>query len=271
MSTHTTNFSPNRIGAMVRRYWYLLRSSWPRILDLIYWPMLQMLMWGFLQKYLSQSGGSHFAQAGGVLIGALLLWDILFRGQLGFSYSFLEELYSRNLGNLMMSPLRPVELVVTLMIVSIIRLAIGAIPVSLAAIWFFDFNVWSLGLALAIFFGNLILTSWSIGIFVNGLLLRNGLGAEGLVWTFMFLLLPLTCVYYPVAVLPHWLQYVAWSLPPTYVFEGMRALLTDHVLRGDLMMQAFAFNIVLFAIASFAFVRLLESARVHGKLMQSSE
>jgi ABC-2 type transport system permease protein len=143
--------------------------------------------------------------------------------------------------------------------------------VSLAAIWFFNFNLWGLGLALAIFFGNLILTSWSIGIFVNGLLLRNGLGAEGLVWTFMFLLLPLTCVYYPVAVLPGWLQYVAWSLPPTYVFEGMRALLTDHVLRGDLMWQAFAFNIVLFAVASFAFVRLLESARVHGKLMQSSE
>src|SRR4029078_1767548 len=91
----TAAFSPNRVGAMVRRYWYLLRSSWPRILDLIYWPMLQMLMWGFLQKYIAQSGGSHFAQAGGILIGALLLWDILFRGQLGFSFSFVEELYSR--------------------------------------------------------------------------------------------------------------------------------------------------------------------------------
>ena len=271
MPASTTSFSLNRVGAMVRRYWYLLRSSWPRIVDLIYWPMLQMLMWGFLQKYLAQSGGSHFAKAGGVLIGALLLWDILFRGQLGFSYSFLEELYSRNLGNLMMSPLRPAELVVTLMIVSLIRLAIGAIPVSLAAIWFFDFNLWALGLALAIFFVNLILTSWSLGIFINGLLLRNGLGAEGLVWTFMFLLLPLTCVYYPVAVLPPWLQHVAWALPPTYVFEGMRALVTDHVLRGDLMLQAFAFNIVLFAVASFAFVRLLESARIQGKLMQSSE
>ena len=264
-------FSFNRIGAMVRRYWYLLRSSWPRILDLIYWPMLQMLMWGFLQKYIAQSGGSFFAQAGGVLIGALLLWDILFRGQLGFSYSFLEELYSRNLGNLMMSPLRPVELVVTLMIVSLLRLAIGVIPVSLAAIWFFDFNLWGLGLALAIFFVNLILTSWSLGIFINGLLLRNGLGAEGLVWTFMFVMLPLCCVYYPVAVLPPWLQHVAWALPPTYVFEGMRALVTDHVLRVDLMAQAFAFNIVLFAIASFAFVRLLESARANGKLIQSTE
>jgi ABC-2 type transport system permease protein len=265
------SFSPNRVGAMVRRYWYLLRSSWPRIVDLIYWPMLQMLMWGFLQKYIAQSGGSYFAKAGGILIGALLLWDILFRGQLGFSYSFLEELYSRNLGNLMMSPLRPFELVVTLMLVSLIRLSIGVIPVSLAAIWFFDFNLWALGLALAIFLVNQIKTCWSLGIFINGQMLRKGLGSEGQVWTFMFVLLPLTCVYYPVAVLPGWLQYIAWSLPPTYVFEGMRALMADHVLRGDLMWQAFAFNIVLFAIASFAFVRLLESARVHGKLMHSTE
>jgi ABC-2 type transport system permease protein len=263
-------FSPDRVAAMVWRYWYLLRSSWPRVLDLVYWPMLQMLMWGFLQSYVAQSGG-FFARAGGVLIGAVLLWDILFRGQLGFSFSFLEEMYARNLGNLMMSPLRPVELLASLILVSLFRLALGTIPVTLVAIWFFGFNLWALGLALAIFFVNLILTSWSIGIFVNGLLLRNGLGAEGLVWTFMFLLLPLACVYYPVSVLPHWLQYVAWALPPTYVFEGMRALITDHVFRGDLMLEAFAINVLLFAAASWAFLWLLESARAHGKLIQSSE
>ena len=85
-------FSVNRVAAMVRRYWYLLRSSWPRVLDLIYWPTVQMLMWGFLQLYVSQNGGL-FARAGGVFIGAVLLWDILFRGQLGFSISFLEEMY----------------------------------------------------------------------------------------------------------------------------------------------------------------------------------
>src|SRR4051794_35232971 len=124
MPPDTASLSVNRIAAMVRRYWYLLRSSWPRILDLIYWPMLQMLMWGFLQSYVAQSGGV-LARAGGVLIGAVLLWDILFRGQLGFSFSFLEELYARNLGNLMMSPLRPVELVFSLMVVSLIRLTIG--------------------------------------------------------------------------------------------------------------------------------------------------
>jgi ABC-2 type transport system permease protein len=263
-------FSSNRVGAMVRRYWYLLASSWPRILDLIYWPTVQMLMWGFLQMYVAQKAG-FFAQAGGVFIGAVLLWDILFRGQLGFSISFLEEMYARNLGNLMMSPLRPVEFIAALMIMSIVRLLIGMIPVSFLAIVFFGFNLWSFGLALAAFFANLILTSWSIGIFVAGLLLRNGMGAESLAWTIMFLFLPLTCVYYPVSVLPEPLQYVAWSLPPTYVFEGMRALVIDHVFRADLMTEALAFNIVLFAAASLAFFKLLQSARDQGTLLQGGE
>jgi ABC-2 type transport system permease protein len=263
-------FSLSRVAAMVRRYWYLLRSSWPRILDLIYWPTVQMLMWGFLQIYVAQNAG-FFARAGGVFIGAVLLWDILFRGQLGFSISFLEEMWSRNLANIMMSPLRPVEFISALMIMSVVRLSIGMVPVSLLAIAFFGFNLWTLGLALVAFFANLMLTSWSIGIFVAGLLLRNGMGAESLAWTIMFLFLPLTCVYYPVAVLPVWLQYVAWSLPPTYVFEGMRALVIGHVFRADLMIEALAFNVVLFAAASFAFLTLLRSARVHGTLLQASE
>ena len=110
------------------------------------------------------------------------------------------------------------------MIMSIVRLAIGMVPVTFLAIAFFGFNVYSLGFALAAFFLNLILTSWAVGIVVSGVLLRNGMGAESLAWTLMFVLMPLTCVYYPVSVLPDWLQVIAWALPPTYVFEGMRAL-----------------------------------------------
>jgi ABC-2 type transport system permease protein len=255
---------------MVMRYWYLLMSSWPRLLELIYWPALQIITWGFLQSFISQNAG-FFARAGGTLIGAVILWDILFRGQLGFSISFLEEMWARNLGNLMMSPLKPIEFLISLMIMSLIRLAIGVIPMTLLALIFFGFNFYSIGLPLIAFFCNLIFTSWSIGIFVSGLVLRNGLGAESIVWTLMFGILPLACIYYPVTVLPHWLQYAAWSLPPTYVFEGMRALLTDHVFRADLMIEAFAINVVLF-IASFAvFLALLRSARRHGSLLQGGE
>jgi len=260
--------APHRIAAMVLRYWYLLISSWPRLLELIYWPALQIITWGFLQSFISQNAG-FFARAGGTLIGAVILWDILFRGQLGFSISFLEEMWARNLGNLMMSPLKPIEFLISLMIMSVIRLAIGVIPMTLLALFFFNFNFYGIGLPLIVFFCNLIFTSWSIGIFVSGLVLRNGLGAESIVWTMMFGIMPLACIYYPVTVLPHWLQYVAWALPPTYVFEGMRW--TDQVFRADLMIEAFAINVVLL-IASFAiFLALLRSARRHGSLIQSGE
>src|SRR6266481_2216811 len=259
-----------RIAAMIERYWYLLRSSWPRLLELVYFPVVQMLMWGFLQLYLSQNAG-FFARAGGTFIGAVLLWDILFRGQLGFSVSFLEEMWSRNLANLMISPLKPIEFVLAMMAMSIVRLSIGMVPVSLLAIGFFGFNLYGMGLALAAFFLNLILTSWAVGIVVSGIIIRNGLGAENLAWTIMFLLMPLTCVYYPVAVLPHWLQLVAWSLPPTYVFEGMRALLIDHVFRTDLMVSALAINALLLVASFAAFLALLRSARRHGSLLGGGE
>jgi ABC-2 type transport system permease protein len=262
--------SPQRIGAMMLRYWYLLRSSWPRLLDLVYWPTVQMVTWGFLQYYITSNAG-FFARAGGTFIGAVLLWDILFRGQLGFSISFLEEMWSRNLANLMMSPLRPFEFIAALMVMSVVRLAIGAVPVTFLAIAFFGFNLYGLGFALVAFFFNLMLTGWAIGIFVSGLILRNGMGAENLAWSIMFLFMPLTCVYYPVTTLPVWLQPVAWALPPTYVFEGMRALLIDRVFRPDLMIDALALNAVLFAGGVFAFLKLLQSARRQGSLIQTGE
>jgi ABC-2 type transport system permease protein len=263
-------FAPHRVAAMVLRYLYLLRSSWPRLLELMYWPAVQLFVWGFLQLYITQNAG-FFARAGGVFIGAVMMWDILFRGQLGFSISFLEEMWARNLGNLMISPLRPIEFVCALMIMSIVRLAIGMVPVSLLAIAFFGFNIYGLGLALAAFFVNLILTSWAVGIVVSGLVLRNGLGAESLAWTLMFLIMPVICVYYPVTVLPTWLQWIAWALPPTYVFEGMRSLIQDQVFRPDLMIEALALNALYFAAAVAVFLALLNSARRVGSLLQSGE
>jgi ABC-2 type transport system permease protein len=264
-------YSPRRVGAMILRYWYLLRSSWPRFIDLVYWPTVQMITWGFLQFYIMQNAGGLFVRAGGTFIGAVLLWDILFRGQLGFSISFMEEMWARNIGNLMMSPLRPFEFISALMVMSIVRLSVGVIPVTVLAIAFFGFNLYGLGLALVAFFINLMLTSWAVGIFVTGLVLRNGLGAENLAWSIMFLFMPLTCVYYPVTTLPVWLQPVAWLLPPTYVFEGMRALLIEKVFRPGLMIDALALNAVFFAGGLFAFVKLLQSARRHGSLIQSGE
>jgi ABC-2 type transport system permease protein len=262
--------SLRRIGAMVRRYVYLLRSSGIRLVELIYWPFLQMLTWGFLQKYLA-STSSPLAQGAGVLIGSVLLWDILFRSKIGFSTTFIEEMWSRNLGNLLTSPLRPLELVAALSVWSIIRLAVSMIPVAVAAYLFFGFNLLDLGLALAAFFAVLVLTSWSLGLLSAGVILRYGLGAEELAWSLAFILLPLSCVYYPVSVLPSWLQPVALALPPTHVFEGMRSILLHGVFDASELWWALGLNAVYLVVGYGAFSWFLQSARVNGSLLQLGE
>ncbi len=222
MSTPAAD-SLGRVGAMILRYTYLLRSSWPRLLEMIYWPAVQMLTWGFLQTYLVQAQGGipkSAAIAAGALIGGVLLWDILLRGQQGFSFSFLEEMWSRNMPNLLISPLRPAEFVLALMVMSLLRLGIGIVPVTLMAIAFFGFNLWALGIAFAAFFVVLIFFAWSVGLLVSGILLRYGLGAENLVWSLMFVIQPLGCVYYPVAALPGWLQPFCWALAADLCFRG---------------------------------------------------
>jgi len=259
-----------RIGAMTLRYCYLLRSSWPRLLELIYWPAMQMLVWGFLQLYLSENQSS-LAMISGTFVGAVLLWDVLFRGQLGFSISFMEEIWSRNIANLMMSPLRPVELAASLMLISVVRLLIGMVPVSLFAFALFGFNIYSLGFALIAFFINLVLMAWAIGLAVCGLVLRFGMGAESLAWSLVILLLPLCCVYYPVWILPEWLQTISWSLSPTYVFEGLRAVMIDHVFRVDMMVKAALLNVVYLTLGLSTFVLLLRNARKRGALIAIGE
>lgn len=262
--------SPRRIFAMVRRHWYLLSGSWTRVAELIYWPTVQMIMWGFLTQFLAGKT-SYVAQAFGVLLAGVILWDTLFRVQLGVAISFLEEMWSRNLGNLFVSPLRPSEFAASVLLMGLIRTLIGVVPVTLMAWWFFGFSVYHMGLALAAFFTSLTLFGWALGIAVCGLIMRHGLGAESVAWGSMFLVLPVAAVYYPVAVLPEWLQAVAWALPPAYVFEGMRAVLIDGVVRTDLMLGAFALNALYLVLGVAAFMGWFEAARRRGLLLGQGE
>jgi ABC-2 type transport system permease protein len=262
--------SIRRIRAMVRRYAVLILGSVPRMIELMYWPLVQMLLWGFLQTHLAAST-SLFSNAAGLLIGSVLLWDILLRGQFGFSLSFLEEMWSRNLGNILMSPLRPNEYIASLMVISFIRLGISLLPVVGLAYLFFGFNLFSLGLPLAAFFANLVFSGWTIGLVANGVIVRYGLGAESFTWVAVFFFLPLCCVYYPLSTLPAWLQPVSEALPPTHVFEGLRALVINQEFRAGLMVKAFALNIFYFSGAYLIFRYFLWQARVKGSLMQLGE
>ena len=259
-----------RIGAMVLRHVYLLRTSWPRIFELMYWPTIQMILWGFMTEFLL-SHSSYIARATGVLISAVLLWDVLFRGQLGLSLSFLEEVWSRNLANLAVSPLRPIEFLASLMTMSLIRTLIGIVPAALLAIVFYQASVFDLGLPLLAFFVNLLVMGWAIGMMVCALILRVGLGAESTAWLAIFLIAPVSAIYYPVSVLPEWLQVVSWSLPTAPVFEGMRAILLDGQVRLDLLLHAAALNVAYLGLGAGLFLYSFHVARVRGLLLQVGE
>jgi ABC-2 type transport system permease protein len=264
-----------RIGAMMLRHVYLMHSSWLRVFDLMYWPLLQMVMWGFINTFLAAQS-SWVLRAGGLLIGAVLLWDILVRGQFGMTLSLLEELWSRNFANLFVAPLRPVEYGISLMGLSVIRSLISVLPSALLAIPLFHYSIFAMGLPLLAFYAVLMMTGWAAGLLICSMLIcsmliRFGLAAESFAWASVFLLAPICGVYYPVATLPAWLQHVAWLLPPTYVFEGMRSVMLAHVFRADLIIQAVALNIVYIAVGLVAFLLAFRQARERGQLLQTGE
>lgn len=276
MSNHTVEqvggigFSPRRVGAMVLRYVYLLRGSWPRVIELAYWPTVQMILWGFITVFF-QSHSSWVVQAFGVLISGVLLWDVLFRSELGVGISFLEEMWSRNLGHIFVSPLRPYEFIVALLAMSLIRTLIGTLPAALLAIPLYDYSIFEMGLPLIAFFFNLIVLGWSVGLCVCGILLRWGLGAESFAWLAIFALAPISAIYYPVSILPDWLQAVAFALPAAHVFEGMRAVLFDSTFPLAHFWSAVGLNLLYLGLASWVFLLAFRSARRRGLILQVGE
>lgn len=255
---------------MALRHYYLIRGSWPRIVELIYWPTLQMALWGFITLFF-QNHSSWVAQATGILISAVLLWDVMFRGQISLFLSFLEEIWSRNLGHLFVTPLRTGELILALLFVSLIRTFIGVGGAALLAILFFDVSVFDLGLPLASFFVNLIIMGWSLGLIVSAMVLRFGQGAESLGWAAIFLVQPISGVYYPISVLPQWLQPLATLMPSTHIFDGMRTILIDGVFRIDLLINASALNVLFVSISIAIFYSILKHAKINGQLLQLGE
>ena len=262
--------SGQRIAALALRYLYLLRGSWIRVVELAYWPTVQMVLWGFISLYLAKNS-DLLSQATGLLLAGVLLWDVLFRSQLGLSVVFFEELHARNLGQLLISPLQPVELILALITVSLARTLIGVGFATVLAIPFYGFNLLSLGLPLLGFFLNLLFMGWAIGLMVAALVLRYGMGAESIAWAAIFALAPLCGIYYPVAILPSWLQPLAWMLPASHVFEGMRTVLLQQTIPVAHLLTALLLNLGYLSLGVVIFLRTIEAARMRGSLLQSAE
>ena len=262
--------SLRRIRAICRRHAYLLLRSWPRLISMAYYPTVTMILWAFVTLYLAPTN-SFLKSAPGFFIGAVLLWDVLFRGQLGVSLTFVEEIYSRNLGNLFVSPLRLHELVLGQLALSVLRTLIGVGGACLFAWLLFRYSIFSMGLPLVAFFTGLLVFGWAIGLAVSAMLLRYGLGAEELAWAAIFLIAPVSGVYYPIGVLPAPMQAIADAIPAAHVFEGMRDVLLRGVFDVTLLYRALALDALYLALGVALFAAAVRGARRRGTLLQMGE
>ena len=265
------SLSLRRIWGLMYRHLALYRRSWPRLLELTYWPTLQMCIWGFTSSFIASRMGVGGQLAAGLLLGGVLLWEVALRSQMGAAISFLEEIWSRNLGHVFVSPLRPWELVAALIAMSAIRMVIGVLPAVLLAWGLYAFNLFALGPVLILFTINLMMMGWWIALGVISLILRHGAGAEALAWSVLFGITPFAAVFYPVSVLPAVLQPVALALPAAHVFEGMRAALDTGVVRWDHLGWAVALNLAWAAAAVLLFARQFRVARERGALLSIGE
>ena len=153
----------HRIIALIARHLYLYRRSLPRIMEIFYWPFLDLVIWGFITLYLAR----YQSQIPGFVtffLGALILWDMLFRSQQGITVSFLEELWARNLMNLFASPLKPGEFLAATMAMSIMKVTVVSIVMGVCALVFYSYNVFTIGVWLIPFVLNLVITGWVIGV-----------------------------------------------------------------------------------------------------------
>lgn len=250
---------------MSLRYAYLYKRSLPRLFEIVFWPVMDLLVWGFLTSYLVQS--DHNAPAFiTFLIGAMIFWDIMYRSQQGVTLPFLEDMWGRSILNVFISPIRPDELLAATVVVAVVKIAITATFLSALAYSFYAFDITAMGAYLVPFFLNLLVTGWAVGLVTTALIIRWGQAAEALAWGVPFLLQPFSAVFYPVSVLPSWLQPVSLAMPTTHVFEGMREVMATDVLSWHHLGWALSLNALWLALAALFFRYMLNKAREKGLL-----
>ena len=262
--------NPSTILALVTRYVLLYTRNPVRLVELFFWPVVQLLVWGFVTSYLQSQGTGSFPKIITFLIGGIILWDALFRSQQGVAISFLEDVWTRNLLNVFAAPVRMTEYLAATCCVGVLRVLVTSLVMALIAWAGYSFNLLQFDLSLIVFYANLMLFGWTLGILVTALILRYGHGAESLAWAIPFMIQPVAAVFYPVSALPAWLQPVAHSLPPAYVFEGMRGVLVTGRADWSPLLIAFLLNLLYLVIAGLVFTRTLRVAKRDGLLVKVS-
>ncbi|MCA1963145.1 MAG: ABC transporter permease [Prosthecobacter sp.] len=254
------------ISALVLRYLFLYTRTPMRMVELIFWPVVDLVVWGNVTVFIQKNSSAEFGSFVLFFLGGMILWDIMFRAQQGVAISFLEDVWTRNLLNVFVAPVRTTEYVGATFVVGFLRIVVTAIVLSLISWVGYTFNVFSLGWWLIPFFANLMLFGWSLGMISTALILRWGQAAESLAWAVPFFFQPVVAVFYRVEDMPAWSQPIAWCFPPTYIFEGMRDVMKTGAMRWDYLWMSAGLNLLFMALAGGLFLWILKLTRSRGLL-----
>ena len=260
----------NKMYGLFLRHFYLIKGSLPRILDLIYWPTIQIILWGFISKFFSIYS-DYYNNTVGIILTCAILYDILFRSSISFNMLFLEEVWSRNFTNLFIAPLRLREIIVSLIFTALVRTLIGLVPAIILTSPLFGVSILKLGLPLLLLFLSLYIFGITLGLFVSAGLIRFGPSFENIAWSSLFLLAPLGCIYYPIEILPSFFQLIAKALPLVYIFDEARNILINDFVNYDNLKYAYLLNMIYLIIGIGLFYRSFLKARIKGTLINMGE
>jgi ABC-2 type transport system permease protein len=262
--------NPNKILALSLRHIYLIKGSFPRILDLIYWPTIQIFLWGFISKFFTLNS-TFYENTVGVILSAAILYDFLFRSSISYNMMFLEEIWSRNFTNLFIAPIRLSEIIAALTFTAIFRTLIGLVPAALLAIPFFGVSILKIGTPLIFLLITLYVFGVTLGLLVTSGLIRFGPSFENIAWASLFFLAPLGCIYYPIEILPDWLQVIAKLLPLVHIFEEMRNILIYDIINYYQILKAILISTVYFIMGIIIFYLSYAGAKNRGTLLNMGE
>jgi len=258
-----------RMAAITLRYFYLLRGSPARIVPLFAWVGIDIVLWGFISRYLNTvaSAGFNFIPA---LLGAVLLWDFLIRIMQGVTMAFFEDVWSRNFLNIFATPLSISEYLGGLVLSSIATSVVGLLVMLILATTVFGLSFFLYGLLLLQFVVVLFLFGIALGIFASGVVLRLGPAAEWFIWPIPALLAPFAGVFYPLSTLPKWMQHFATLLPPAYVFEGVRGVVSGRAAPHAELAWAISLAMLYLIVACWFFARVYRHAVRTGLIARYS-
>ena len=260
----------NKIFALSLRHIYLIKGSFPRILDLIYWPTIQIFLWGFISKFFTLNS-SLYENTVGIILSAAILYDFLFRSSISYNMMFLEEIWSRNFTNLFIAPIRISEIIAALTLTAIFRTLIGLVPAALLAIPFFGVSIFKIGTPLIFLLITLYIFGVTLGLLVTSGLIRFGPSFENIAWASLFFLAPLGCIYYPIEILPNWLQIIAKLLPLVHIFEEMRNILIYDIINYSQILKAIFISFLYFMAGIIIFYLSYNGAKNRGTLINMGE